>query len=1241
MLPALKINVYRGEEAVDEVPEWWLPGVMRLRRGSLYTQCSLEPWKTRPHVSSGRCHRPGLKRVAAPPAGRPPQIVQTGKDTKAPATTTSSTQLPPVRSPRPAISSSRGDSKASASLHVEFRVSSPPRQPSKTAAVRPEAPEVTSTTLGILSQLRWEASRGSRKVAVVPVNPDTGYPAAAHGGEQAVISRLLMTAMTSKAAFVSASALLDEAIVKSESPLPPTARPAKTTKVFAELRRFRTILQEELQNCNSKRKVDQISRAAAAAVCCCSPGYNGGFVVLDDAARHRFLNVVREEATKRAAIVSLLDSRVQDNMALFGSRSATGKRQGIHTSRTRSGRVAIMQRRASDHSDGRSSSPSVSAPESERSDSEAASQGSGTRKVSRASAAVSPLSRQRITSSYSVARTPSVKRQTSVTFDGDVNDEEKPQKRKTLLPTSLVCRAALCPCGSTYPVSGFRVVSTECPQCLLPVERAVVREVPQELLQRKKRSLRGKLRDTELPKPTSTPPPETPQTQAITAMPAKSEEVWIALFKRMQEDGSVHKDDLPRLLERMGLVRPVQEWIDRIHSSVTKFSTLKEDAFVKFVKSYSDHQQSVYRQAIQECDVNGDGTLRDEEIHDVLIRFGLQPLDHVLEELLEEVKEFRPSAGESKDSNVLDLASAMKMLDLLRLREGFTRSEYESFVEVFQNFDRDGSGEMDARELQNFLQWFGFPCDQRSCQNILMRYDIDGTGSLRLSEVLLCTACFRDKEIHTLEKTIEAQDSDGNGTLNVDELEDMLKALNYVVDSDAVDDALEESGLAKDSKGGHDADATFGLSELWRFLLTYRSREGFDNAEIEDVEQAFDKFSDNKENPRQGEINYVELGRALRMLGCYASFEELQALVHKVDTVDVGTINFAEFKKLVRYSHGLQLDRAKAAFATQLSELQRAVEEQCPCGNHLPEGHALCWQCGGERPTATHVTDLPLTRVRAALISLGVCDESGALYVHESLLFPAAVADEEEPCIDEASFLSAAKSCLKHARKIWREEQHHGDGFSGPEHHELRQQFDEFDKDGSGELQKQELVALIERLFPNIAHSTEHRPTLEQLLKEVDNDGSGRIDFEDYLRLVGELRAMQDRERFEKETKMMAQTGFNKMEVAEFRELFLASDVDGGGALSLTEVQEMIHAVCPLGTKNLGELQEIFGHVIRHRDLTSVMQLDTDEVDFPEFLALMRRLLDVNFAQIRDRTGAWRSNHKKQTEEADSLQQQA
>ncbi|CAE7503163.1 unnamed protein product [Symbiodinium natans] len=179
------------------------------------------------------------------------------------------------------------------------------------------------------------------------------------------------------------------------------------------------------------------------------------------------------------------------------------------------------------------------------------------------------------------------------------------------------------------------------------------------------------------------------------------------------------------------------------------------------------------------------------------------------------------------------LAYPWQLMDLLLLREGFTASEYEEFVGIFERHDRDETAELDSKEFQTILNWLGFCWPAERTQKVLAQVDHEDNGKLNQRQYLQCMRRVRESELELLQKLIKENDADHSGTINMMEVVPVLKDLGYEMwDISAIHEAAEECGVAT---------IEMDLSAMWRLLLTYRQREGFCNVDLDQVDASFSK----------------------------------------------------------------------------------------------------------------------------------------------------------------------------------------------------------------------------------------------------------------------------------------------------------------------------------------------------------------------------------------------------------------
>ncbi|CAE7675253.1 unnamed protein product [Symbiodinium sp. CCMP2592] len=623
------------------------------------------------------------------------------------------------------------------------------------------------------------------------------------------------------------------------------------------------------------------------------------------------------------------------------------------------------------------------------------------------------------------------------------------------------------------------------------------------------------------------------------------------VFGKLQEQGQVFCDELPRGLELCGFVGIKKEWVQSERDKVTKSATMELEEFLEFVKGYEVLQEKAHKDAFLEADLDQSGTVESAELAEVLEKLHIEPMTHVLDEVIREVDE----AGHGE----LVYEEFKHLMDLLILREGFTSSEYDQFMEMFARFDRDNCGNIDAQEFHAVLNWLGYAMTLEDLLPIMKDSNVKLTGVMNHREYLRCLRKVREHELQKVRRvlaTISGQNTNGTICLQQSDVPVVLKQLGYDMwDNQAISEAASEAGLRGMS--------TLDLSALWRLLLVYRQREGMRNEELQSIDAAFRR----NDQDGSGELNSLEVPSAVRDLGYKVSFEAMQSVLRQVDVDDSHRLEPRQFRKMVR----MLQERDMVCF-------QQAFDERDPCSLKvitMTEAVQAFAGLGFENKEYLRNVDMPLP-----LPGIGVV-------------------------VPRDGFLRA---CQKHCRAT-REAIKRNGGWTDPEVQELRSFFKRYDLDGSGRVTKNELIQLVEDVVPELAKERSKRPQLLALLREADQEATGSLDFTAFLKLLGLFSAFKDKERLRKEQQAIQETGFSNQEVAESRELFLSSLGDSQD-LGFDEFRAMIHGITPLNDARTKQLEEIFAEVCNKQP----------EADFPNFLVLLRKLLDLDFASIKDKT---------------------
>lgn len=579
------------------------------------------------------------------------------------------------------------------------------------------------------------------------------------------------------------------------------------------------------------------------------------------------------------------------------------------------------------------------------------------------------------------------------------------------------------------------------------------------------------------------------------------------------------------------------------------------DEFISFVDAYADKQEKEGAILFQQCDEDGSGSIDVDELSNLLASLGITPMEYVVKGIIKAVL----TEDDIADDVELTYPEFKQVFEILRAQEGFTKLEVNEFYNVFNIFDRQRDGELQTSQLVSALSYLGYALDRSSVAAIGKEVDIDGSGTICDREFLVCMRKVREREILRLETLLEF-DSLSRRSVKIasSKLQDVLQELGYLPEEQAMVDAAVDAGITCEGRDIFQEAGDLNFEEVWRFLEVYRKRDGLARATDSELRMVFERF----DADGNGSLDAFEVGRMFRALGFPCTFHVQQSLVQEVDVNGNGKVDLSEFRKLLRLYHGREAGRLKRVFKKL---------------------------CGSDSENAT----LPREHAEEALSQLGL----GGNLSSEIL------ARRYEYSFYD--FWQLTRVAREDSREVCRERA----GFEEEEVNDLRKRFNDYDADGGGEIEDAELRGLLEDLLPDLATNPERRPELIRVLEEADSDGSGSLDFDDFLRLVRNCHDLRDRMLFENETAAIHVTGFTPTEVAEFRELYLGEGERD--QVDFSELTEILKSVIPLGDKNTKTLAGLYDEIVAVR-----VGEPQKRMNFAEYLLLLRRMLDVNFAGI-------------------------
>lgn len=195
-------------------------------------------------------------------------------------------------------------------------------------------------------------------------------------------------------------------------------------------------------------------------------------------------------------------------------------------------------------------------------------------------------------------------------------------------------------------------------------------------------------------------------------------------------------------------------------------------------------------------------------------------------------------------------------------------------------------------------------------------------------------------------------------------------------------------------------------------------------------------------------------------------------------------------------------------------------------------------------------------------------------------------------------------------RELEKEQFHKRAGFSEEEVARYREQFDEYDRDHSGDISLKELYPLLEAIGKG-PRNVRERDKLAKMIADVDEDGGGEIDFLEFLRLMRRFLDDADIEKMQKEKDAIANSKFEEHEISMWRQIFEQYDPDGSGELDKDEVKLLLRTVGIRVDLAPPIQQAQYSQLFQQCD-----QDESDSLDLPEFLILMRRFIDVDFGGL-------------------------
>lgn len=598
--------------------------------------------------------------------------------------------------------------------------------------------------------------------------------------------------------------------------------------------------------------------------------------------------------------------------------------------------------------------------------------------------------------------------------------------------------------------------------------------------------------------------------------------------------------------------------------------------FSIFVDKYEALHEEQLQCLFKGTDKNGDGTLTRQELGSLMQQLeedmGIKMFPHVIDELFKE--------ADVDHTGAIDMVEFRQVMKYVRQRQGFSREEARDVMDAFKRFDREQSGEVQVSDLGQLLGWLGYYPEEQELAELSSEIDQDKSGTISIIEVPLFMRKYREHELEKVGHFFGTHDKDFNGSIDVQELPELLQDLGYPMSSSSMLSFLDETNLNQVAKRGL-------LSEDFLRLIWYiRKNEGFVANEVDEHYFAWARYAHPPEDPndtglsnlahkaftpmeerRTWQVPKHDVGKVLRWLGidCF-KLTRLMTLVEEVNVDLSPSLDFREFSKLMRRLHEKFHDIILRSFSSK-EKLSS------------PDMDVMLHDLGIE------LIDEKKEEVFGEMKMRGVAAPSffECLGIAQQMRY------------------AMARSMRETA------------GFTAQEANEWRRIFDKFDKDKSDTITKDELKRMFEGTGALASASEEERKLISED-SERAGLGHGGIDFLEFLIVMRGHGERQEARRLKENEEKLAEEAKNaemrrQKELQQAKELFKAVDESGDHQLSREEVETMASKMVDLSSSTM---RTSLGNIFQEVDKDN-----SGHIDFDEFQGLIERLHQEDFGGMR------------------------
>jgi len=637
-------------------------------------------------------------------------------------------------------------------------------------------------------------------------------------------------------------------------------------------------------------------------------------------------------------------------------------------------------------------------------------------------------------------------------------------------------------------------------------------------------------------------------------------------FRQVSRGGRLNKEDLPKALRHCRFKDVREQWVEEIYEGITMVPFVGAEDFEKFVNEYAEKQQEAYAEAFRKFDVDESDQISTQELQEVLRSLGLVVQPSLVSEIMEKV--------DYDGSGELSFDEFETLMKLLEDSDGFPQMEQDELKTVFRRFNSASGGSLDVQGFAGVLNWLGHSVDFQDVQEIFDRADGGGPGQDKMdyNEFVLAMKAVRELQMKRLSEVFEECDKDGNGTLNINELESALKALKFESDPQVTLEVVSEVQEVRSQLRSNRVIVDLTFEDVLDFVQRYRSREGLSQNELDELTSAFRRY----EYENSHSVRCRDAHKVLNWFGLEVEPEEAEKYAAKVDVDSSGQLSLQDMKKVLRMEYEASMKRYSDAFA------------------HQDTGSG---EINNQQATKLFI-DLGLeTRGSANSFELGLLSafrQGGIGYTLESYV----------------------RNCVKRKKTRIQEIRQTGN-FPESKVTKLREIFDASStKQGQEQvISAQEVTCICREMFV-LGVVEPLRPSFAELLRDVERRPPP-ITFQIFIRHMRNLMQLAAKDLGFREKWAIRDTSFKSQEVQEFRELYMANVGE--------EKAQRVRCLLPVPLMTLSELRRALGNDKSAAALNAALQAvktqvatfsgkdNSDKpnmiVNFPQFLRIAHKMV--------------------------------